>query len=129
MKATQQNHLSTWAEVKIKGSGTEAGFVSTQYFGAVCMFQIDVPAIPDKESVLSEPKFINGKMVPPGTTVKQLGEPGRSRIVNASLVHEITPCDQKTVIAAMTHTSWPSYEIVSPAPDDPPTPSTEIQHR
>jgi len=44
-----------WAIVEMFGHGREIGYVTTQYFGSACLFQIDVPELPERERTLRRP--------------------------------------------------------------------------
>jgi hypothetical protein len=110
---TPQNTLETWAVVELMGHQREVGFVTTQYYGAACMFKIDVPELPERESMLTRPKWIEGKHAPAGTTIKEAAQPGRSRMVGVSSVYALNPCDRETAIKVLEETSSREIQIVS----------------
>jgi hypothetical protein len=107
-----QNHLETWAVVELMGHQKEVGFVTTQYYGAACMFKIDVPELPEREKVLERPTWIEGKHAPVGTKINQAAQPGRTRMVGISSVYALNPCDRETAIAVLEETSSREIKIV-----------------
>jgi hypothetical protein len=108
-----QNHLETWAVIELMGHQKEVGFVTTQYYGAACMFKIDVPELPEREKALTRATWIEGKHVPSGTVVKQAAQPGRTRMVGVSSVYALNPCDRETAISVLEETSSRDIQIVS----------------
>jgi hypothetical protein len=103
----QANKFEGWAVVELFGHAKEIGFVTTQYFGTACLFQIDVPELPAREFVLEKPQYLqhtedSGTIwTPAGSKVKRLASPGRSALVGPSAIYKLTPCSQATAMKAL----------------------------
>lgn len=65
------------------------------------MFQIDVPALEEREYQLERPEWgeIDGRyrMLPVGTKVRRAGTPARSRIVSPGAVYAMNPATEDLV--------------------------------
>lgn len=96
-----QNHLETWAVVELMGHQKEVGFVTTQYYGAACMFKIDVPELPEKEFALERTDWVGGRYFDAGTLVRYDAKPGTSSLVSFQAIYRITPCDQESAMAVL----------------------------
>ena len=94
-----QSKFEGWAMVEIMGHQKEIGYVTTEYFGAACMFRVDTPDIPEQETVLKRPSYatIDGKyrQWPAGTKVRFSSLPGRTRLVSVAAVFSINPCTEE----------------------------------
>jgi hypothetical protein len=101
----QANKFEGWAVVELFGHAKEIGFVTTQYFGTACLFQIDVPELFDREFTLQAPQWIEHEgrtiLAPEGTKVKRAGSSGRSRLVGPGAVYSMTPCSQEAAKIAI----------------------------
>ena len=98
-----QNHLETWAIVELFGHQKEIGFVTTRYYGTACMFQIDVPELPEREEVLGSRQYIEtvGDYLPAGSVVKRAAKEARTRLVGVGAIYSVNPCDEATAKAAL----------------------------
>jgi hypothetical protein len=101
----QTNKFEGWAVVELFGHAKEIGFVTTQYFGTACLFQIDVPELLDREFTLQAPQWLEHEgrtiLAPEGTKVKRAASQGRSRLVGPGAVYSMTPCTQETAMVAI----------------------------
>lgn len=88
-----------WAIVELFGHQKEIGYVSTRYFGTACMFQVDVPELPEREAVLLKPQYhsVDGGMeyLPVGTKIKKSLSPGRSRFIGPGAIYALNPCSEE----------------------------------
>lgn len=110
---TPQNHLETWAVVELMGHQREVGFVTTNYFGAACMFKVDVPELPERERTLKSPQFVCGKHVPAGTTISESVRPGRTRFLGVPAIYALNPCDRETAMQMLEENGSREIKIVS----------------
>jgi hypothetical protein len=102
MEGNAPKEFNSWAIVEMFGHTKEVGFVSTQYFGPACLFQIDVPELPEREIVLSHSRYINSvTFAPAGTKVKISAMPKRSRLIGPGSIYSITPCTEPTAMKAI----------------------------
>jgi hypothetical protein len=102
----QANRFEGWAVVEMFGHTKEVGFVTTQYYGTACLFQIDVPELPEREFTLQKPEYTtsdNGDMrwTPAGAKVRRSAVPARSRLIGPGSIYSITPCTEDTARRAI----------------------------
>jgi hypothetical protein len=96
----QQNTFNGWAIVELFGHQKIAGHVTTEYFGQACMFRVDVPELPERETTLSHSTYAAGSTyVPRGSKVKQPLEAGYSRLIGPGAIYAINPATEETVRA------------------------------
>jgi hypothetical protein len=79
--STEQTNFSSWAIVELFGHQREIGFVTARYFGTACLFQIDVPELPEREYTLEHDAIVDDKWAPAGSVVKKKAVQARSRLV------------------------------------------------
>jgi hypothetical protein len=105
----QQSSFEGFAILEIFGHQKYAGFVKTVYYGTACMFQCNVPPLPEREQVtrggtytenVAGPEFPR-QWVPPGSTVKQPATEGYSKLFGVGSIYSMTPCDEKACLAAV----------------------------
>jgi hypothetical protein len=101
----QQAKFEGWAVVELFGHQREAGFVTTQYYGNAAMFQLDVPALEEREQETKRPGYIDGTFCPAGTKVKKAAVVGRTRLINPSAVYALNPCDKEAALKAIDEIS------------------------
>jgi hypothetical protein len=94
--STETAKFEGWAVVEIFGHQRYAGFVTTEQFGQAAMFRVDVPPLPERERVTKGYEYAGGQNLPPGSTVKELGIPGYSKLFGVGAIYALTPCDQAT---------------------------------
>lgn len=106
----QQAKFEGWAVVELFGHIREAGYVTTEYFGAACFFRVSVPDLPAREFQLKQPAWgtvptptlggqdiLEERRLPVGAIVKRQVIPGKSRLVGASAIYSLNPCTQEEV--------------------------------
>jgi hypothetical protein len=104
-----------WAVVELFGHAREAGYVTTEYFGAGALFRIEVPPLPEREVTLSRPEWIEGELVGPGTKISRGAVDGRTRFIGPGAVYAMNPCSKDaafSAIEAMTHREIKIVELV-----------------
>lgn len=104
-----------WALVELYGHGHEAGYVTTQYFGTACMFQVDVPEIPARQETLTAPRWEeNGsRLLPVGTVVEREAVPGRTRLLGVGSIYSMNPATEEAVRAAVSRSERRSMRVIS----------------
>jgi|SRR5579859_3439392 len=108
-----QKQFEGWALIELYGHAKEIGYVTTQYFGTACMFQVDVPKLDEREYVLESPQYVDGYFVPAGSTVKRAGTTGRSRLLGVGSIYSMNPCDQQTAMSALERSTSRELKLVS----------------
>lgn len=103
---TPSNRFEGWAVVEMFGHVKEVGFMTTQYYGTTCLFQIDVPELPEREFVLQRPEYTNDsegnqRWTPAGAKVRRAAVPARSRLIGPGAVYSMTPCTEGTALVAI----------------------------
>ncbi len=97
----QNAQFEGYAIVELFGHQREIGYVSTKYFGTACMFQIDVPELPERDYVLDSPQYIDGKWTPQGSKVRKKAAAARSRLVGPGAIYGLNPCSEDAALAAI----------------------------
>jgi hypothetical protein len=101
--AEQQAHFEGWAVVELFGHGKATGFVTTEYYGAACLFRVDTPEREEREYILERPEYgrsaednrFSERLLPVGTKVKRPGTPARTRLVGPSSIFALNPCTEE----------------------------------
>ncbi len=110
MNAEQaQSNFEGFAILEIFGHQKYAGYVKTVYYGTACMFQCDVPPLPESEQISKGGTYVdfndirgNGRQwVPPGSTVKKPATEAYSKLFGIGAIYSMTPCDEKACLAAV----------------------------
>ena len=109
MPEMSQNRFEGWAVVEMFGHVKEVGFVTTQYYGTACLFQIDVPELPEREFVLTAPEYASEnsadgsltRWTPAGAKVKRTAQPAKTRLIGPGAVYSMTPCTEATAMQAI----------------------------
>lgn len=96
-----QAKFEGWAVVELFGHQREIGFVTTEYFGASALFRIDVPEVPERESTLERPEWIENRLAPIGTVVKRSAVEGRTRYVGPGAIYGLNPCSESAARKAV----------------------------
>lgn len=102
-----------WALIELYGHGREVGYVTTRYFGTACMFQVDVPELPERESTLTAPQFHGRQLLPAGAVVKKAAVPGRSRMLGPGSIYAMNPCTEDAARAAIERSAPRDIALVS----------------
>lgn len=97
----QPEQFKGWAIVELFGHGKEIGYVTTRYFGTACLFQVDVPALAEREFTLTDPQYVNGRWTPAGAKVHKPWAPPRTRMVGPGSIFALNPCTEEAAMAAI----------------------------
>ena len=101
----QATQFEGWAVVELFGHAKEIGFVSTRYFGTACLFQIDVPELPEREILSQVAQWVEHEgrtiLAPEGSKMKRPGSPARTRLVGPGAIYSMTPCTEETARMAI----------------------------
>jgi hypothetical protein len=94
----QQSTFTGWANVEVFGHSTHVGHVTTEYFGSACMFRVDTPELPERESELKSPEYIKGQWMAAGTKVKRPESPAHSVLLGPSSIFRLTPMTEASAL-------------------------------
>lgn len=102
----QQAKFEGWALVEMMGHQREVGYVTTEVFGAACLFRVDTPELPEREYELKHPEWVvldggTTKYAPVGAKVRRPAVPAKSRLVGPPAIYAITPCTEETARRAI----------------------------
>ena len=97
----QLNSFEGWAVVEMFGHVKEIGYVTTQHYGVACLFQVDTPALPEREFILESPEYVEGKWAASGSKVKRPPSPAKTRLVGPGAIYSMTPCTEETAMKAI----------------------------
>lgn len=106
--APEQNRFDGWAIVDVLGHQRYVGYVTTETYGQVVMFRIDVPRLDARERVTVKPEYIDGTFMTVGTIVQEDAVEGYTKLIGAGSIYSITPCTEEAALAAV--------EAVQPRP-------------
>ena len=95
------NKFEGWAVVELFGHSREAGFVTTEYFGSGALFRVEVPALPEREIVLTRPQWIDGQLAGVGSKISRGAVEGRTRFIGPSAVYALNPCSKDAAFTAI----------------------------
>lgn len=106
MTEQQQAKFEGWAVVEMMGHQREVGYVTTEVFGAACLFRVDTPALPERDYELKRPEWIlaqdgEQKYCPAGSKVRRQAVPAKSRLVGPPAIYAITPCTEESAMRAI----------------------------
>ncbi len=102
-----------WAVVELYGHQREVGFVSTQYYGAASLFQIDVPELEEREYQLKSPEWAGSQLIQAGSIVRREAVAGRSRLVGVGAIYAINPCTEQTARDLIDRNATRKLQLVS----------------
>jgi hypothetical protein len=97
----QPAQFEGWAIVELFGRNQEIGYVTTRYFGTACLFQVDAPMLPEREYVLEQPQYINGKWLEKGSKVRKKMAAARSRLLGPGAIYALNPCTEEAAMLAI----------------------------
>lgn len=105
----KQGTYEGWAIVEVMGHQRYAGFVKTEAFGGAVLFQVDVPALAERERALTSPTYIEGdeaslqaaRYCPAGTKVKEGAVQGYTKLLGAPAIFCITACTEEAALRAV----------------------------
>jgi hypothetical protein len=117
----QQAKFEGFAIIELFGHQREIGFVTTQYFGTACMFQVDVPELPEREYVLEAPQYVDGAWTPQGAKVRKKAAPARSRLLGPGSIYALNPCSEQAAMIAIERLAGREIVVLEvPKPADKP---------
>ena len=94
-----QAKFEGWAVVEMMGHQREVGYVTTEVFGAACLFRVDTPELPERDYELKRPEWAqkNGEVVhaPAGSKVRRPAVPAKTRLIGPPAIYAITPCTEQ----------------------------------
>ena len=88
-----------WAIVELLGHARELGWVTTKYFGNQAMFQVDTPAIPEREVTIFDGCYFENKWLGNGSIVIKTAIPAKQRIVSSAAIYAINPSTEQEILA------------------------------
>jgi hypothetical protein len=94
------------------GHAREAGYVTTEYFGAGALFRIEVPPLPEREVTLVRPEWIEGEMVGAGSKICRGAVEGRTRFIGPGAVYAMNPCSKDAAFSAIESMTRREVKIV-----------------
>ena len=113
MSEEKQASFSGWARVEIMGHQTHIGFVRTEAYGQAVMFRVDGPQLPEREFVLEEPAYVDGKWTPVGATVRRAAIEGASVLIGAASIYRIIPCTEAAALKAIENETRAELKLIS----------------
>jgi hypothetical protein len=116
MEQQQQSKFEGWAVVEVFGHQRYAGFVTTETFGQAALFRVDVPPLDERDRVLKHYEYVEGKNVPPGSTVKEAAVQGYTKYFGPGAIYALTPCTQEAAVKAVEAIQPRTISVVALAP-------------
>lgn len=116
MTEQQNAKIEGWYVVELLGHGREVGYVTTVYFGNQAMFQIDSPAVPERDVVLAEGAFFGNEYLWKGSKVRKARVPDRSRIVSSAAIFAFNPSTEQDITAEIGG-NGPISEVIEKGPE------------
>lgn len=127
-----QGKFESWAVVELLGHRKEVGYVTSRAFGPAVLFQVDCPALPEREYVLESPGYaeVEGRgnvWCPKGTKVRRSAAPAKSCLVAPGSLYAINPCSEQAAMrvielnvarALVALELPPEHTALPPHPDD-----------
>jgi hypothetical protein len=112
----QQAQFNGWARVEVMGHQTHIGYVRTEAYGQAVLFRIDTPEFPEREYVLTEPGYVDGKWTLAGAKVKRAAKPGCSVLIGAGSIYRIVPCSEAAALKALESSQRAELKLVELPP-------------
>jgi|SRR5579863_6298032 len=103
----KQSTFEGWAIVEMMGHRREIGFVTSEAFGSVVLFRVEVPALPEREDVAQYSQYYRRRSdgceiyVPAHARVKLEAVPSRTCFVAPGSLYALNPCTERAAIAAL----------------------------
>lgn len=113
----EQAKFDGWAIVEIFGHQRYAGYVTTEAFGQAVLFRVEVPPLEERERVSRHYEYVDGKSVPPGSTVKEAAVQGYTKLFGTGAIYAITPCTKEAAEKAIDAMATRTLTLVSLAPE------------
>lgn len=112
----QQAQFNGWARVEVMGHQTHIGFVKTEAYGAAVMFRVDTPELPEREYVLEEPAYVDGRWTAAGAKVQRSASSGVSVLIGAASIYRMIPCTEDAALKAIEASVRSELKLVEPPP-------------
>lgn len=116
MNEEQQSSFSGWAKVEVMGHQSHIGYVKTEAYGAAVLFRIDTPTLPEREYVLEEPAYVDGKWTGTGAKVLRAERQGCTVLVGAGSIYRIVPCSEAAALKAIDSDTRAELKLIEPPP-------------
>lgn len=116
MEQQAQASYTGFMLLELMGHNHEAGYVTTLYFGAVALLQVDVPEIPLREETLARPEWNGAQLLPVGSVVEKGAIAGRTFMLNPSAIYRAHPATEEAVRAAISASERREVRVVSIPP-------------
>ena len=117
MDELKQAQFNGWARVEVMGHQTHIGFVRTEAYGQAVMFRIDTPERPEREYILEEPAYVEGRWTPQGAKVRRAACPGLSVLVGAGSIYRIVPCSEAAALRAIESSQRAELKLIELPPE------------
>lgn len=117
MATEEQAQFNGWARVEVMGHQTHIGYVRTEAYGGTVLFRIDSPELPEREFILEEPAYADGKWTRQGAVVKRGAVEGISVLVGAASIYRIIPCTESAAIKAIENGVRSELKLISAPPE------------
>jgi len=108
-----QAQFNGWAKVEVMGHQSHIGYVRTEAYGQAVLFRIDTPELPEREYILEEPEYVDGRWTKAGVKVKRLATRGVSVLVGAGSIYRIVPCTEAAAMKAIESNGRSELKLVS----------------
>jgi hypothetical protein len=96
-----QSRFEGWAVVEMFGHQKIAGFVTTENFGAACLFRVDVPELPERDVTITRPEWVDtpeySGYAYAGSVLRREAVPGFTKMVGPGAVYSMNPCSEVMV--------------------------------
>ena len=92
----KQNEFNGWAKVEVMGHQSHVGYVTTETYGAACLFRIDQPRMEAQRETLQSPRWVGDIYAGIGSEVENPEIEPTSVLVGAGSIYRIIPCDEAT---------------------------------
>lgn len=117
MPEEQQAQFNGWAKVEVMGHQSHIGYVRTEVYGQAVLFRIDTPELPQREYVLEEPAYVEGRWTHSGAKVSRAATKGCSVLVGAGSIYRICPCSEAAALKAIEANTRPELKLIELPPD------------
>lgn len=117
MDEQQQAQFNGWAKVEVMGHQSHIGYVRTEAYGQAVLFRIDTPELPEREYVLEEPAYVEGRWTHAGAKVQREASKGCSVLVGAGSIYRIVPCSETAALKAIEANVRAELKLIELPPD------------
>lgn len=117
MSDAKQAQFEGWAVVEVFGHQRYAGYVTTEAFGQAVLFRVDVPPLEERERTAKHYEYLDGKSIPPGSTMKEAAVQGYTKYFGPGAIYALTPCTQEAAEKAVAAMQSRDVSIVKLAPE------------